>query len=809
MYTQKNNRSSWAAHRSIGQFYPRFTSIAAQLRYGLVLLVLLSLLLTGGLLIQSSFQAQLQQLQQLQQMRSRTAAGQIDNYLDDLKRKLNYLARVRGLTQFQPQVQQDLLEGLTRHNDAYETLAIVDRTGQVVVAVSPYSSTPFGNIANSPLFLRAFKQQEDYISPVEIDPQIQRPIVTIAVPIRNEQDEVDGVLLARVNLNFLWFVVSQIEVGKTGYVYIVDERNILIAQKGRTPDTFQLQDLSDRPLIHHLKPLESASQIEAYPGLNQVKVLGASATIHSTNWSVVSELPTVEAYAPVHQMGVVMGAILAGNTLATLGIGFFFSRQIVVPLKHLTDAATEISAGQLNTRVQFHHRNELGALAIAFNNMATQLEELIAAVEVERNFVSTILDIAGAIVIVLNPQGHIVRFNRASEEITGYRFSEVKDQYFWTLYSDVEAAQQTKNDFASLNASDFPQQYEKHWRMKDKRSRLIAWSDTVLLNEHDTIAYIIKTGIDITERKQSEQLLRQSEALLRQQAQELEQTLKELKQTQAQLVQTEKMSSLGQLVAGVAHEINNPVSFIYGNLVHAHEYVKDLLHLLSLYQQHYPQPYPAIQQEAETIELDFLMEDLPKLLNSMRTGAERIQEIVLSLRNFSRMDEAEVKPVNIHEGIDSTLMILQNRLKEMAGHPGIEVIKRYGQLPEVECYAGQLNQVFMNILSNAIDALDDYNRKRSSEEIKQNPSTITICTTLITPNRVQICIADNGLGMSETVRHRIFEPFFTTKSIGKGTGLGLSISYQVITEKHGGTLACVSMPGQGAEFIIQLPLHLS
>lgn len=345
--------------------------------------------------------------------------------------------------------------------------------------------------------------------------------------------------------------------------------------------------------------------------------------------------------------------------------------------------------------------------------------------------------------------------------------------------------------------------------MKDKRSRLIAWSDTVLLNEHDTIAYIIKTGIDITERKQSEQLLRQSEALLRQQAQELEQTLKELKQTQAQLVQTEKMSSLGQLVAGVAHEINNPVSFIYGNLVHAHEYVKDLLHLLSLYQQHYPQPYPAIQQEAETIELDFLMEDLPKLLNSMRTGAERIQEIVLSLRNFSRMDEAEVKPVNIHEGIDSTLMILQNRLKEMAGHPGIEVIKRYSQLPEVECYAGQLNQVFMNILSNAIDALDDYNRKRSSEEIKQNPSTITICTTLITPNRVQICIADNGLGMSETVRHRIFEPFFTTKSIGKGTGLGLSISYQVITEKHGGTLACVSMPGQGAEFIIQLPLHLS
>jgi PAS domain S-box-containing protein len=708
-------------------------------------------------------------------------------------------------------VQQNLLEGLTRHNDAFETVAIVDRTGQVVVSVSPYSSssTQSSNVANSPLFLRAFKQQEDYISPVEIDPTIHQPITILAVPIRNEQDEVDGVLLARVNLNFLWFIVSQIKVGKTGYVYIVDERNILVAQKGSTSDAFQFQDLSDRPLIDHLKSSGNTSQIKAYPGLKQVEVLGASAVIHSANWNVVAELPTDEAYAPIRQMGIVMGAVLAVITLVTLGIGFLFARRIVLPLKHLTNAATQISTGQLNTRVKFEHRNELGALAIAFNNMATQLEELIAAVEVERNFVSTILDIAGAIVIVLDPHGRIVRFNRASEQSTGYQFSKVKNQYFWTLCSDADTAQQTKHDFASLNASDFPQQYEKSWLMRDKRSRLIAWSDTVLLNDHNAIEYIIKTGIDITDRKQAEQSLRQSEALLRQQAEELEQTLKELKQTQAQLVQTEKMSSLGQLVAGVAHEINNPVSFIYGNLVYANEYVKDLLRLLDLYQQHYPQPHSAIQQEADAIELDFLIKDLPKLLNSMRTGAERIQEIVLSLRNFSRMDEAEVKPVNVHEGIDSTLMILQNRLRETAGHPGIEVIKHYNPLPDVECYAGQLNQVFMNILSNAIDALDEYNRIRSSEEIKQNPSIITIRTALMSPQWVQIGIADNGPGMNETVRHRIFEPFFTTKSVGKGTGLGLSISYQVITEKHGGTLSCVSTPGQGAEFIIQLPLRLS
>ncbi|HEY9619035.1 MAG TPA: ATP-binding protein [Crinalium sp.] len=288
---------------------------------------------------------------------------------------------------------------------------------------------------------------------------------------------------------------------------------------------------------------------------------------------------------------------------------------------------------------------------------------------------------------------------------------------------------------------------------------------------------------------------------------ELKNTLAELQRTQAQVVQSEKMSSLGQLVAGVAHEINNPVNFIHGNLNHVQEYTKDLLGMVQLYQRYNPNPAPEVQMAAEDVDLEFLQEDLLKMLASMKLGTDRIRQIVLSLRNFSRMDEAEFKAVNIHEGIDSTLMILQHRIKATAERPEIEVTKDYGILPLVECYAGQLNQVFMNILVNSIDALEDRNAKRTYQEIKQNPNRITIRTSLVNSTWVEIAIADNGVGIPKEIQQRIFNPFFTTKPLGKGTGMGMSISYQIITEKHGGKLDCFSAPGQGTEFIIQIPLR--
>ncbi|MEH2214194.1 MAG: ATP-binding protein [Nostoc sp.] len=281
----------------------------------------------------------------------------------------------------------------------------------------------------------------------------------------------------------------------------------------------------------------------------------------------------------------------------------------------------------------------------------------------------------------------------------------------------------------------------------------------------------------------------------------LKQTLQELRLTQSQLIQKEKMSSLGQLVAGIAHEINNPVNFIYGNLKHTDDYTQQLLCLLQLYQKHYPYPELEIQNAKEEADIEYLTEDLPKILTSMKIGASRIREIVLSLRIFSRLDEAEFKTADIHEGIESTLLILQYRLKSQSHRPQITVIKDYGEMPKIQCFAGQLNQVFMNILANAIDAL---------EEAFQNgicPEPIIRISSAQVNENIVIHIADNGTGIPEAIQSHLFDPFFTTKPVGKGTGMGLSISYQIITEKHGGSLQCVSLPGQGAEFIITIPIR--
>ncbi|MBD1830138.1 PAS domain S-box protein [Microcoleus vaginatus GB1-A2] len=320
---------------------------------------------------------------------------------------------------------------------------------------------------------------------------------------------------------------------------------------------------------------------------------------------------------------------------------------------------------------------------------------------------------------------------------------------------------------------------------------------------------------NITHRKQAESQLKHKNH-------QLEQTLKQLGRTQAQLIQAEKMSGLGQLVAGIAHEINNPVSFIYGNIIYASEYAKNLLELCSLYQAHYPKPVAVIAEFAEQIELEFMKEDFPDLLKSIQTGADRIRQIVLSLRNFSRLEESDIKRVDIHEGIDSTLLILQHRLRENGRTRNIEIVKEYGKLPPVQCYVGQLNQVFMNIVSNAIDALANVRNRKlelasSSEGERQDFPTlplscdalpcIRIRTEVLENNRVAIAISDNGSGMAESVKSRIFDPFFTTKPVGKGTGLGLSICYQIVVERHGGTLRCMDAPGGGTEFAIEIPIR--
>jgi PAS domain S-box-containing protein len=455
-----------------------------------------------------------------------------------------------------------------------------------------------------------------------------------------------------------------------------------------------------------------------------------------------------------------------------------------------------------------------------------------------------------AVKLVINPEsGAIVDANPAASRFYGYKLEELKQMKITDLNvlpCDREALLLTPLEKPKASAdrvlgkiaqtvSEQHAEFQFGHRLASGEIREVAVYSSLITQQGQQLLYSIIH--DITERIQAEIALLQSEARERKKAQELKEALEQLKRTQVQLIQTEKMSSLGRMVAGVAHELNNPVNFIYGNLFHIKNDFQDLLELLELYQQTYPNPTPKIQQLASEIDLEFLVKDWSQLMHSMQVGAERIQEIVQSLKSFSRLDEAKLKPVDIHEGIDNTLLILQPRLKAVGHRSEIRVIKDYGQLPLVTCYASQLNQVFMNLLNNAIDAVDTQAEPRritihtsfiksKTREIVENlgspdrafPQLMgdsnlvngeqqpLVTSQIRNQQSVVILITDNGPGMSEDILHQIFDPFFTTKTVGSGTGLGLSISHQIVVEKHGGQLSCISAPGYGTAFIVEIPI---
>ncbi|MBH8564899.1 PAS domain S-box protein [Nostoc sp. CENA67] len=470
----------------------------------------------------------------------------------------------------------------------------------------------------------------------------------------------------------------------------------------------------------------------------------------------------------------------------------------------------------------------------------TKRKQAEQALEASQHFIQRIADSSPNILYIFDlEQKCNVYANKEIATLLGYTIEEIQqmgEKLLPTITHPDDAENILEQAEKLLQAKD-GDILELEFRVKQANGEwcwLYSRETPFSRTEDGKVKQVLGVSTNITERKQAE-------IKLQQQAENLENTLRELQLTQTQLIHSEKMSSLGNMVAGVAHEINNPINFIHANLIPANEYVEDLLKLVELYQEHFPYPPEEIQAEIAAIELDFLKEDLIKLLSSMRVGTQRIREIVLSLRSFSRLDEAEFKQVDIHEGIDSTLMILHNRLKAQPNHPEILVIKEYGHLPRIDCYPGQLNQVFMNLLSNAIDALEESKFNSQKSIVSQraelasvldatsltpgNPSTavaslpieygiltqpqIRIRTEVINSDRIIIRIADNGKGITPEILSKLFDPFFTTKDVGKGTGLGLSISYQIVVDKHHGKLYCQSTPGQGAEFIIEIPITQS
>ncbi|MGB3694316.1 MAG: ATP-binding protein [Spirulinaceae cyanobacterium] len=466
---------------------------------------------------------------------------------------------------------------------------------------------------------------------------------------------------------------------------------------------------------------------------------------------------------------------------------------------------------ELLAAYEFTTTEKSNKLEQALENLRDRAQQLEHAQET-LHILQSILDSMGDGVAVVNEEGKFIFFNPAAEKILGvsHTNASLRD---WVQRSNFYLPDQ----ITVYPEAEYPWQLAALGESVDTAEMFLcstAEPEGIWLSVN---ARPLKSGDgnykggvvvfrDISTRKLIEESLRSSSACFQEQAEQLEHTLQKLRKTQAQLIQTEKMSGLGQMVAGVAHEINNPINFIYGNLVHLGHYSQDLLNLLGLYEKHCP-PCLEIQKASEDIEIDYLKEDIPKILSSMAIGTERIQQIVVSLQNFSRLDSPSLQAVDLHEGLDNSLMILQNRLKERSDQAAIEVIKDYEDLPLVECYAGQINQVFMNILSNAIDALEEKENQQLVNNSLVGSKIITIRTEKVGENQVAIYIADNALGMSEKVRQHIFDPFFTTKEVGKGTGLGMSISYQIIVDNHKGKLVCESELGKGTKFTIELAIR--
>ncbi|MDY7012362.1 MAG: cache domain-containing protein, partial [Cyanobacteriota bacterium] len=823
----------------------------------------------------------------LQQERSQAAAREIDSYLNDFQNKLNYLARARGFTDLPREAQQNLLEALARHNDAFELVALLDDRGDAIVTASLYREVQLKNQSEQPLFLRAFKRKEEYIGPVEIDPELQVPVVRLAVPVRNNADEVDGVLIARINLKFLWVVAAHTEVGQTGYVYILDNRLRLIAEAGGSPESATLENLSERPFI-----AANTSQILSptreflgnYRGLRGAAVLGATAPIESVPWNVMVELPTAEVYAPARQMAAVVGGILLVVATGAGAVGFLFSRGIVAPLNRLTAAASRIREGDLAVQVEARSRNELGVLAQTFNGMVRQLKDSFAALEAQNTEMKALnqalsesetrltqfLDAMPVGVFVVDRNGRGYYTNQTAQNLLGGGLVELDNvEQLTGVYRAYLAGTDRLYPSDRLPIvkalGGMSARVDDMELRRDDRTIPLECFGTPIYDEGGEVSYAIAAFVDITERKKAEKILadynRTLERQVTQRTEELQQknemlasTLQQLTAAQEELIQSEKMAALGQLVAGVAHEVNTPLGAIRSSASSIAKFLQQtleqlpavlrsfsleeeqhFLELLARSLQQYDPTFSAKQERkfrrtltrqleeralepadtlADTLvdmgiyedieaffplfhkanrlhilEIAYKLSALQRGIHIVNKATERASKVVFALKTYARYDSSGEKILtNLTEGIETVLTLYHNQLKQ-----GVEVLRHYHPIPPIRCYPDELNQVWTNLVHNAIQAMD--NRGTLMIDLSQQE------------DRIVARFTDSGKGIPPEIASKIFEPFFTTKPPGEGSGLGLDIVRKII-QKHQGTIEVESVPGK-TTFSILLPIDPS
>ncbi|MEM6500440.1 MAG: ATP-binding protein [Cyanobacteria bacterium P01_C01_bin.89] len=730
--------------------------------------------------------------------------------------------------------------------------ALIDADG-VGVIDTRFEKT--GNSYKNELFFtQAIKTGFPFISDVIYSEEASAPIIFFSSPVRDDADKVVGVLLIRYNASTIQDIVSRSH--PSNLAILVDQDNLRLAQNDdsglimnpvSTLSDAQIQILQERgrlepdfteedkqPIPGLKKELELETEGERFFEFNYKDELHQAVVVplsrnpnnRKQQWSLVVAQPQSAFLAPIEAQLrdiIVFWLVCAVVvSLAAIALGYTLTK----PIAKLMGAVRRLANGDLTARSPVRRHDELGKLSVSFNDMAERIGQLLNSLENRSQELemsqSTTMAI-GELAEAIFERDHLLQ---GAVQLLLERFRlEAAYVYLWDSEKERLIFAQ-----AAVMSSQVP-------TMKDRVTSWIAegartQETQVFQGEFAAVAVPMVAGSQLlgvleiqdhrrprfTEAEQetfktlTNQIaiawnnakliedIRVAREKSKRQAMSLERTLQKLQSTQSQLIQTEKMSGLGQLVAGIAHEINNPMNYIHGNLRYMEEYLESLIEIVGAYKKAHPNS-DVINELMDEDEFEFLLEDSPNIIKSMKMGTDRIKGIVYSLRNFSRLDEAEFKTADIHEGIDSTLLILQHRLKAGPSRGAIKVTKNYEELPHVDCFPGQLNQVFMNILANAIDALDEAYEGAEGAAIDISSQAVP------NKNRVKVIIEDNGPGIPESVKQRIFDPFFTTKPVGKGTGLGMSISYQIVIEKHRGELDCQSISGEGTRFEISIPIH--